>query len=120
MAAGVPIKVRNARIYRLLKKFQRELKRAGVETVYHRYSLSHCDAHNIGGGFNIHYNWAFASNGESAATPIVHIIPAIVKGVIVEKGETYGDWRTQEGRLGTFEKGIERLIELFAVKTYQG
>lgn len=118
MGAGLSIKARNGRVYRRLKRLQRQLLEAGVNTVYHRYSLSHNDVYSIGGGFNIHYNWSYASNGESAAAPLVTIPADVIKGVTVDKRETYGGWSTQEGSLGTFEKGIERLKELFAVKTY--
>lgn len=121
MGAGIPVKTRNARIYRLLKGIQRDLAKAGVECVYHRYSLSHHDVHDIGGGFNIHYNWSFASNGECSATPLVTIPPTVIARklsghTVIENRETYGGWCTQKDSIGTFEKGIERIKELFAVK----
>jgi hypothetical protein len=116
MGAGVPIKARNARVYRLLKKQQRELQAAGVGVAYRNYSLFHEDSRDIGGGFNVRYSWIFASNGECAAAPVVTIPADVIAGVVLDKTEMYGGWNNTPVRLGTYEQGIARLIELFAPK----
>ena len=111
MGAGVPMKIRKTMVYRKLKNIQRRLAKAGVESLYKHYQLCLFDTHNVGGGFNISYHWSFASNGESAATPVITIQPPIALG---ERCERWGGWCNDTKSLGSFDKGIARLIELFA------
>lgn len=109
MGAGLSKRQRNQRIYTRLQSVKRELIRAGVPTLYKGGQLFFNDITNLNGGFNVSYKWIGASNGECAATCVIHIQPPDP----VLHAENYGGWCTDKANDGTYEKGVARLKELF-------
>jgi hypothetical protein len=104
MAAGMSRKQRNSRVYNRLKTLQHTLESSGVHTVYRRLQLfaetTGLTHHN---GFNVHYSWSSASNGESFGSAIVTISQDGVS-------EYYG-WQQANG---PYDAGVARIIELFS------
>lgn len=73
MGAGVPQRIINGRIYRLLRKQQAELDAAGVCSTYSKLTLSGHDERNPKATWKIHYNTAHLSNGETWGLPQVEL-----------------------------------------------
>lgn len=106
MGAGMSRKQFNDRVYKLLKRTQRDLLKAGVPVKYEKYQLfpdMTNDKRDI--AFNISYNRLNASNGEVAGIPQIRV--QVGAGRI----EKYG-WCTSPD--GDFDKGVARIKELFA------
>jgi hypothetical protein len=108
MGAGLSKAQFNGRVYRRLKSTQRQLVRAGVPTIYENYQLypDLTGVEDTGKGFNIGYTRLNASNGETAGIPLILV-------TINGDREEYGWWNSKHG---DFNKGIARIIELFAGK----
>ena len=106
MGAGLSQTQIRSRVYNRLQTVKHRLERAGVSVVYRKGSLVRYECQNSQkiGGFNISYSISRASNGEVAGFPRVYIT-----GALRDNG-TYG-WQET---LGTFDLGIDKLIELFS------
>jgi hypothetical protein len=104
MAAGLTRKQRKQRVYSRLQRIAYKLQQNGVTVVYKKFQLF---AETTGlthlNGFNIQYDWSFASNGESAG---------FLRVTIDWNGETtvYG-WQRPAG---SAEAGLNRIVELFS------
>ncbi len=68
MAAGISQEQKYQISYRLLHRFQRELRKVGVQSTYKDSVLS--GVHE-GRKWSIYYNWMSASNGECCGYPVV-------------------------------------------------
>ena len=112
MAAGATQAQKTRHTYTTLHRIQHELANAGVPTAYHkanRVERAHLvyieggAASHVDGGFNISFSWSNASNGETFGWPIVYLVH---EGVTQRFG--LGE------KAGDFEKGIAKIIEVFA------
>jgi hypothetical protein len=114
MSAGLSQKVIKDRVRRRLYRIQKELAAAGVNTVYRVGTRSAASTlvyqenpqQCFNGTFLINYNVSNASNGETFG---------VAAAQVTYKGESK---RYHLGAAaGTFEQGIARIKELFAVKS---
>jgi len=104
MGAGLSKKQFNDRVYRRLKKIQRQLIKAGVPTLYENYQLfpdTTNEKRDL--AFNISYARLNASNGETAGIPSIRLQNGANP---IEKFDHLN-----------FEKGIARIIEVFTKLT---
>ena len=96
MGAGISQKDLNRKIYTRLKKFQRQLARAGVQAKYYHQCLT---GETPIGFFHLFYRSPLrASNGECAVAVVLTI-----------GEERFGGWCTEKYQ--RFETGFERLLE---------
>ncbi len=106
MGAGATSKQIYRFTYRALKKTQYRLAAHGIESSYAHGCLFGVNV-NLKVKFNIYFRTLRASNGETAC-----LLQVVVHHLGGFDSEEYKDWDAP--------KGIERIIELFGVKSTQG
>lgn len=103
MAAGLSVQAEKRITYRMLKRVAVRLWAAGILCEYKNHTLSYADAQKSFVVYCVRLN---ASNGEAALLPHVSITVANKSGT--GKTERYDHL--------SFERGIERIKELFGKK----
>jgi hypothetical protein len=111
MGAGISKAQEYRIVYRELRRIQRELSAANVESTYKRRCLYHCP--RLGNSqFTIQYRRQNASNGECCVYPVIALTD------VAGNWEHFCDF--ERGRLSycpaSYKTGIARIIELFAGK----